>query len=262
MTQHYPQETSMDQQLLEHLRYLKLSYILANWNAILDDASHAKPSYHRFLAQTIAQQYQHQREQQRLSRTKRARLPELLTMETFPFTRQPKLDKRKIMDLYDSLRFLSDAQAMLFIGPTGCGKTGLASAFLIHAINNGYRGRFVDFKDLSDQLYRSLADRSDKALIKHLAAFDCLLIDELGYEPMDKSVAGLFFNLMKQRHRKHCTIITTQLGLSEWGPLLGNEHLSAALIDRITENCTVFNMSRCISIRPKKIDNATSQSAD
>jgi DNA replication protein DnaC len=252
----------MDQQLHDQLRFLKLSYVLANWNAMIADANQAKPSYHRFLAQIITQQYQHQREQQRLSRTKRARLPEPLTMDTFPFSRQPKLDKRKIMDLYDSMRFLHEAQALIFIGPTGCGKTGLASAFLIHAINNGYRGRFVDFKDLSDHLYRSLADRSDRALLKHLAAFDCLLIDELGYDPMDKNTAGLFFNLLKLRHRKHCTIITTQLGFSEWGPLLGNEHLSAALIDRITENCTVFNMSRCISIRPKRIDHATSQSGE
>jgi DNA replication protein DnaC len=252
----------MDQQLLDQLRYLKLSHILDNWDAILQDANRAKPSYHRFLSQAIADEYQHQRDQQRISRTKRARLPELLTMETFPFSRQPKLDRRKVMDLYDSQRFLSEAQAMLFIGPTGCGKTGLASAFLIQAINNGYRCRFLDFKDLTDQLYRSLGDRSDRSLLKHLATFDCLLIDELGYDPMEKAVAGLFFSLIKQRHRKRCTIITTQLGFSEWGALLGNEHLSAALIDRITENCTVFNMSKCISIRPKKIDHATTQSSD
>lgn len=247
----------MDQSLHDQLTALDLPYLREQWETIVRDASNSKPSYHRFLGQLVQAEFNHRHEQQRLARLKRARIPEPLVMETFPFTRQPKLDKRKIMDLYDSKRFIEKSQAMLFIGPTGCGKTGLATAFLIHAVNNGCRARFIDFKDLSDLLYQSLADHSDRRVIKHLAAYDCLLIDELGYSPMDKQLAGLFFDLLKQRHRKHCTIITTQMGFSEWPALLGNQHLSAALIDRITENCSVFNMSACISIRHKNIGHVT-----
>jgi DNA replication protein DnaC len=249
----------MDQTLLDHLSFLELPNLCETWEEVLRDANREKPSYHRFLTTVIASEYQYQTEKRRLSRIRRARIPEVFVMETFPFARQPKLDKRKVMDNYDTKRFLTEAQVLLFIGPTGCGKTGLATSFLVHAINNGYRGRFVDFKDLADTLEQSIGDRSDRSIIRHFAKYDCLLIDELGYSTLDRQLTGLLFHLLKQRHRKHCTIITTQLGFKEWGKLLGDEHLSAALIDRITENCAVFNMASCISIRQKKISHMARQ---
>lgn len=251
----------MDQKLHDQLDILNLKYLHENWDTMVQDATRSKPSYHRFLAEIIGTECDARQEHLRLARLKRARIPEPLTMETFPFALQPKLDKRKILDLYDSMRFTSEAQVMLFIGPTGCGKTGLATAFLIHAINSNKRARFIDFKELTSRLYQSIADHSEAALIKHFAAWDCLLIDELGYAPLDKRQAGLLFDLLRQRHSKRCTIITTQLGLSEWPALLGDEHLSAAIIDRITENCTVFNMAKCVSIRRKNISHVT-QGAD
>jgi DNA replication protein DnaC len=142
---------------------------------------------------------------------------------------------------------------------TGCGKTGLATSFLVHAINKEYRGKFIDFKDLLGQLYASIADHSEKMVLKRFAAIDCLLIDEVGYSTLDKPRAGLFFDLMKMRHRKQCTIITSQLGFDEWGSFINDRHLTAAILDRITENCTVFNMSKCISLRQKKVTYATSK---
>jgi DNA replication protein DnaC len=247
----------MDKQLLDYLDALDLPHLRQHWDSVVTGATRGKPSCHRFLSELITAEYHARQEHLRAARLKRARIPEPLLMETFPFSRQQKLDKRTILDLYDSLRFLSESQVLLFIGPTGCGKTGLATAFLIHAISNQKRGLFIDFKDLSARLYQSLADHSDRRVIKHFAAWDCLLIDELGYSPLDKRLAGLLFDLIKQRHRKRCTIITTQLGLSEWPAFLGDIHLSAGLIDRITENCTVFNMSSCVSIRQKKIVQVT-----
>lgn len=247
----------MDQSLLEQLHFLKLHRLADTWDVVTKEASRTKPSYHRFLGDVVAAEYEHQLEQQRLARIRRAKIPEPLVMETFPFSRQANLDKRIVMDNYDSLSFITQSKVLLFIGPTGCGKTGLATAFLIHAINNGRRGRFLDFKDLTALLHQSQADRSDRQLIKHFSCYDCLLIDEMGYAPFDKQLAGLFFDLIKQRHRKRCTILTTQLGFEEWGKLLGNEHLSAALIDRITENCFVCNMDSCISLRTKNISLAT-----
>lgn len=247
----------MDESLLQQLRFLKLHRLADTFQAVTKEASRAKPSYHRFLCDIIAAEHDYQREKQRLARIQRAKIPVPLVMETFPFSRQPNLDKRIVMDNYDSLCFLNQSQVLIFIGPTGCGKSGLATAFLIHAINQGRRGRFFDFKELTALLDQSQADRSHSRLIKTLSTYDCMVIDELGYSPFDAQLAGLFFDLIKQRHRKRCTIITTQLGFDEWGKLMGNEHLSAALIDRITENCFVCNMDSCISLRPKNIALAT-----
>jgi DNA replication protein DnaC len=247
----------MDQSVQKQLDFLKLHHLATTWEELTKEASRKKPSYHRFLCDVVEAEYEHQRENRRLARIRRARIPEPLVMETFPFSRQPRLEKRIVMDSYDSLSFITQSQVLLFIGPTGCGKTGLATAFLIHAINNDRRGRFIDFKDLTALLNQSQADRSGRQLIKHFSCYDCLLIDEMGYAPFDTQLAGLLFDLIKQRHRKHCTIITTQLGFEEWPKLLGNQHISAALIDRITENCLVCNMDSCISLRPKNINLAT-----
>ena len=110
-----------------------------------------------------------------------------------------------------------------------------------------------------DRLWKSIADHSEKKVIKKFASIETLLIDELGYTAIRKEQAGLFFDLMKKRHLKKTTLITTQLGYDEWGDFLQNKHLTAALLDRMTVNCTVFNMKKCISIRPKNIRSATQE---
>jgi DNA replication protein DnaC len=243
----------MDQSIEKQLKYLELDNLLTGWDRYLKGASDKKCSYQNLLTSIITDEYNHRYERRRLARIKAAKIPELLVMETFPFDRQPQLKKKMVMELYDSMRYLDEKQALLFIGPTGCGKTGLATSYLIHAINSGARGLFMDFNDLIASLFSALSDHSAKALLKKLAAIDCLLIDEVGYTCLDKVKAGLFFDLMKQRHKKRCTIITSQLGFEEWGSFINDTHLTAALLDRITENCAVFNMTKCISIRQKRI---------
>jgi len=247
----------MDNEIKEQLDYLKLKQLADSWDKTLAQANKNKISYHRFLEDIISREYQALKENRRQARLKAAKIPEMLPMETFPFSEQPKLKKKMVMEVYDSLNYIHQAQVLCLIGPTGCGKSGLATAYLINAMNKGYRGRFIDFRELVDLLYRSQADYSRKKALKQLAAYDCLLIDELGYCSIDKEEAGLFFDLMKQRHKRKCTIITTQLGFDEWNTFLANKHLTMALIDRITENCTVFDMQKCISIRTKNIKYAT-----
>jgi DNA replication protein DnaC len=247
----------MDQSIDSYLEYLGMANLRRRWNEYLREATSQKISYQHLLTSIITDEYHHLHEKRRLARIKAACIPELLVMETFPFERQPQLKKKMVMEIYDSMRYMADCQVLLFIGPTGCGKTGLATSYLVHAIDKQYRGRFVDFKCLLRQLRSSQADYSEKRILRRFAAIDCLLIDEVGYSSLDKSQAGLFFDLMKLRHKKRCTIITSQLGFDEWGSFINDRHLTAAILDRITENCTVFNMSKCISIRQKRIAYAT-----
>ena len=247
----------MQETIESHLEYLGLHNLRQRWDEYLKNAAAKKLSYHSLLNSIVSDEYHCLFEKRRLARLKAAAIPEPLIMETFPFQRQPRLKKKMVMELYDSMRFISESQVLLFMGPTGCGKTGLATSYLVHAINNQLRGRFVDFKDLLRELYACLADHTDRRQLKRLATIDCLLIDEVGYSHLDKAQAGLFFDLIKLRHKKRCTIITSQLGFDEWGSFINDPHLTAAILDRITENCTVFNMSRCISIRHKKVVYAT-----
>lgn len=249
----------MDERIREHLQFLGYGHTLENWDTIFQEAKRKQPSYQSFFTEIIAREYADKKEKARLSRVKRANIPEQLVMETFPFSRQPRLKKRLVMDLYDSFCFMTQRQELIFIGPTGCGKTGLATSFLIHAINQGYRGYFIEFGTLLTRLFQARADHTEYKLIKGLSSYDILLIDEIGYEVVEKEQAGLFFELIKARNKNHTTIITTQLGFEEWGSFLNNTHLTAALLDRITANCTVFNMKECISIRPKNIVYATNE---
>lgn len=165
--------------------------------------------------------------------------------------KQPKLNKKKIIALYDSLDYIRKPQNVIWIGPTGSGKTGLATAFLLQAINQGYSGRFILFQELIGMLYKSIADHSESALINKFFSYDCLLIDELGYVEVESVQVGLFFTLTHKRHKKKCTLITSNLGFGAWSSFLKNDHLTAALINRLTENSHVINMKNCVSLRHK-----------
>ena len=127
----------------------------------------------------------------------------------------------------------------------------MSTAFLIHAINQGYSGRFILFPDLIELLYQSIADGSESKTLKKFASYDILCIDEIGYVEMEPVQVGLFFTLMHKRHKVRSTIITSNLGFSKWASFLNNDQLTAALIDRLTENSHVINMKECKSLRKK-----------
>ncbi len=241
----------MDGELIEMLKYLRLGALLANWDRYLSIARKGKYSNVRLLKFIIEEEYKTKKENSRKMRLSRAKIPELLVMETFPFKRQPKLNRKKVLDVYDSFDYMSKIQNTIFIGPTGAGKTGLAIAFLIQAINRGYNGRFILFPELMEMLYNSVADHSEAKVMKKFESYDCLLIDEMGYIEIEPVQVGLFFTMMSKRHKKKTTLITSNLGFQQWTSFLKNDDLTAALIDRLTENSHVINMKKCVSLRTK-----------
>jgi DNA replication protein DnaC len=241
----------MDEELKQMLKYIRLGGLLANWDTYLSAAQKGNYSHARLLKYVVEKEYQIKKENSRKMRLARARIPEKFVIETFPFTRQPKLNKKKIVNMYDGFDYMEKYRNMIWIGPTGAGKTGLATAFLIHAIDQGYNGRFIVFAELVEQLYQAVADHTEAKIIKAFAAADCLLIDEMGYVEVEPIQVGLFFTLMNKRHKKKTTLITSNLGFSQWSSFLKNDHLTAALIDRLTENSHVINMKDCISLRSK-----------
>jgi DNA replication protein DnaC len=241
----------MNDETIRALRFLRLGGLLAHWDEYLTLARKQNFSHVRLLEYVVEQERQIKTENARRLRLQRARIPDPYVMETFPFDRQPKLDKKKMLSLYDAFDFLAKKQNILWMGPTGCGKTGLATSFLTEAIHRGYTGRFILFPDLIAELLRSVADHSEQKVIRRYLSYDCLLIDELDYVEVEPVQVGLFFTLMHRRHRKKPTLITSNTGFSEWPSFLKNDRLTAALIDRLTENSYVINMKHCVSLRPK-----------
>ena len=241
----------MDEELKEKLKYIRLTGLAANWDHYLKVAQDNDFSHPRFLKYIIEQEYALKKENARKMRIQRAKIPEHWVMETFPFHKQPNLNKNKVLGLYDSFDYMSKVQNVIWIGPTGTGKTGLATAYLSKAINEGHSGRFIEFPDLVSLLHESKGAWLEHKVIKQFASYDCLLIDEIGYIEIDPAQVGLFFTLLHKRHRKKTTLITSNLGFSQWNSFLKNDQLTAALIDRLTENSYVINMKNCVSLRPK-----------
>jgi len=241
----------MTDELIKMLKYLRLSALIENWDRYLKIAAKGNFSHARLLEYVFSEQYQIKKENAREMRVKRAAIPEKFVLETFPFKRQSKLNKKRIEAIYDGFDYMTKSRNIIFIGPTGTGKTGLATSFLIHAINQGHNGLFITFPELVERLYNSIADNTQAKTVKKLLSYDCLLIDELGYIEIESVQVGLFFNLMQKRHKNKTTLITSNLGFGKWTSFLKNDHLAAALIDRLTESSHVINMKNCISLRPR-----------
>ena len=193
-------------------------------------------SYTEFLVRLLQAQWHRNQESALTWRIRRAGLPEQWTLETFPYKRQPGVSRKQISELAE-LEFIARAENIVFIGPTGVGKTGLASGLLLKALQNGYRGTFLRAQDLFDEMYASLADRSSRKLINRLASVHLLVVDELGYLNLRPEQTNIFFKLMEERYRRRPTIITTNLDFEEWHNFLGNKSLVDALLSRLRHQC-------------------------
>jgi DNA replication protein DnaC len=195
------------EQLLKNLR---LRRILEIYDEQLHAAEKDDISYSEFVTRLVRAQYQARQEGALEWRIVRAKLPERWTLETFPFARQPGVNRKQIRGLAE-LEFIGKAENIVLIGKTAVGKTGIACGLLLKALENGYRGQFILAQDLFDEMYASLADRSTRGLLKRLSRLDVLLIDELGYLNLKPEQSNIFFKLMEERYRRRPTIITTNL---------------------------------------------------
>ena len=226
----------MNDDLDQLLKNLRLKGIAAVIERELIRAKNQESSYSEFLARLLRQEYQLQQQRSLEYRIKRANLPQRWSLDTFPFDRQPGIRKTTIHELAE-LDFIARAANLVFIGQTGVGKSGLASALLLKALENGYRGLFIKAQDLFDDMYSSMADRSSRRLINRLMNMDVLLIDEMGYLNLRPEQSNLFFKLMDERYRRRTTIITTNLEYEEWYEFLGRKKMVEALLDRLRHQC-------------------------
>ncbi len=241
----------MNEDLEQLLKLLRLKRIREILQRELERAEKNGISHTELLARILREEFYDRQRRAIEGRIKRARFPEIWSLDTFPWDKQSGVDRRQIRQIAE-LDFLHSGTNLIFMGGTGVGKSGLASGILLKAIQNGYKGCFVKAQDLFDEMYASLADRSTRKLIDRLIRFDLVLIDELGYLNLRPEQTNIFFKLMEERYTAHrATIITSNLEYDDWAGFLGNKNLTAALLSRVRH--------RCITI---KIDGPTLRTPD
>lgn len=226
----------MTDELEQLLANLKLGRVRAVYDEQLRAAEKQQVSYSEFVAGLLRAQW-HDRQESALEwRIRRANLPERWSLESFPYARQPGVNRKQIR-AFAELDFVAKRENLVFTGRTGVGKTGLACGILLKALQNGLRCQFIRAQDLFDEMYASLADRSTRRLVNRLARLDVLLIDEFGYLNLKPEQSNIFFKLMEERYRQRSTIVTTNLIYDEWHNFLGNKPMVDALLSRLRHYC-------------------------
>lgn len=170
-----------------------------------------------------------------------ANFPFIKTLDDFDFTFQPGINKQEILDLA-TLRFIESNENILFVGTSGVGKTHLATSIGIECAKHRYSTYFISFQELISQLRKALAENRLDVRLKHYSKYKILIIDEIGYLPIDTDAANLFFQLISKRYEKHCTIITTNSNFSKWSDIFGSPTIANAILDRLLHHSHVVTI--------------------
>ena len=176
------------------------------------------------------------------SMIKAAAFPFIKTIEDYDFDFQPKLNKQEILEL-TSLKFIEELKNIVFLGSSGVGKTHLATSLGIVAAKKRYSTYFIKCHDLLQQLKRAKVENRLDSRLKYLNRYKLLIIDELGYLPIDKEDSNLFFQLIDMRYEKKSTILTTNINFSNWDSVFYDAVVANAILDRVLHHSHVISIN-------------------
>lgn len=167
--------------------------------------------------------------------------PFIKTFEDYDFSYQPKLNRDEVMDL-KNLRFIESNDNIVFLGTPGTGKTHLAVSIGIECAKSRYQTYFINCNELIMQLKKAKHENTLARRLKHFASYSVLIIDEVGFLPIDADDSNLFFQLISMRYEKHPTIFTTNKSFNHWGEVFGDAVIANAMLDRILHHSKVFQI--------------------
>ena len=228
--------------LLNNLEVLKLEKIRSYLPNYLDEITKKKIPFQTALLELTNKEITYRDERASRIQVTVSAFPYEKEIEDFDFDYQPSIDRNEIEDL-NTLRFLEKHENILFVGTSGVGKTHLAVALGITAAKKRYSVYFISCHDLITQLNKAHYENKLEARIKHYCRYELLIIDEIGYLPVDKQGANLLFQLIAKRYEKRSTIITTNMVFSKWGEVFSDNTLANAILDRLLHHSHVINIT-------------------
>ena len=223
------------------LNGLGLKAVDARLEGLLEQAASKEPGYADFLDEVLACEVDARRTRYLRARLQLAHLPFLKTFAQFDFSFQPSIDERQIHDLR-TLRFVHEASNVILLGPPGVGKTHLSVALAETAIQAGFGAYFMTAHDLIHDLGRAYREgRLDRRMRVYIAP-KVLIIDEMGYLPLDELGATIFFQLVSARYERGSIVLTSNKSYSDWGSIFGDPIIATAILDRLLHHSTTINI--------------------
>ncbi len=229
------------EQLQETLNGLGLAAIEARLEGMLEQAAKNEPSYGDFLLEVLRTESDARRQRYLKTRLQLAHLPYLKTFDQFDFSFQPSIDERQIRELR-TLRFVHEASNVILLGPPGVGKTHLAVALADATIRAGQAAYFMTAHDLVDDLGRAYREGRLERRMRVYLAPKVLIIDEMGYLPLDDMGATIFFQLVSARYERGSIILTSNKSYGDWGGIFGDAIIATAILDRLLHHSTTINI--------------------
>jgi DNA replication protein DnaC len=225
-----------------HLKMLRLPTMLREYDKVAQQCATEAADYPRFLLRLVELELLDRDRRAVERRIKAARFEVLKTLDTFDFLAIPSLNKQLVLDLA-RCDYIDRRENVLALGNSGTGKTHIALALGLAACQKGYRVRFATAAGLVHELIEA---RDEKRLLrtqKQLAAYQLLIVDELGFVPLSRTGAELLFEIFSQRYERGATLVTSNLPFNEWTEILGSERLTGALLDRLTHHIHILEMN-------------------
>ena len=225
--------------LKHHLKALRLPTVLAECEKVAKQSAADNVDHLGFLLQLLELELIERDRKAAERRLKAARFPAPKTLDEFDFAARPSVNKPQLLDLVRG-DYLTKRENILLVGPSGTGKSHLATALGMAACVQGKRVRFWRVTELMTTLREADQERQLLRLRSHLTKLDLLILDELGYVPASKAGAELLFDVIATAYERTSVVLTTNLGFEQWTEVLGNERLTGAALDRLTHRCTII----------------------